>query len=408
MNPFQNKNIILGITGSIAAYKGADLASKLAQTGARVQTILTESATRFISPLTFQSVTGERAYTDDDLWGHEAHVLHVGLAHRTDMMVIAPATATTLAKLAQGIADNLLTVTALACGTGPGAVQMMIAPAMDAGMYSHSATQDNISALKQRGVVFIGPEEGHLASGIVAKGRLSEPITILGMIGYHLSREGPLSGKKIVVTAGGTQENIDPVRFITNRSSGKQGYALAQAALYAGAEVYLISGPTNITPPEGCEYLAIRTSSEMAEATFNLCQDADVLIMAAAVADFRPTKADDHKIKKSNTLPNLQLEQTQDILSEIAKIRERNNIPRFVIGFAAETENLIQNAQEKIKEKALDLIVANDITAEGAGFGVDTNQVTLLFANGEMKQLPMMTKHEVAENIIQEIIRMYQ
>lgn len=405
MNPYQNKNILLGITGSIAAYKGADLASKLTQAGAKVNTIFTGAATQFISPLTFQSVTGERAYTDEDLWGNEAHVLHVGLAHQADLMVIAPATAATLAKLANGLADNLLTVTALACGTGERAVRLIIAPAMDAGMYNHAATQENIHILKQRGAQFIGPEEGHLASGLVAKGRLTEPQTILGFIGYHLSRGGPLTGKKVVVTAGGTQEDIDPVRYITNRSSGKQGFALAQAAIFAGAEVSIISGPTNLSAPIGAYVISIRSSNQMADETLRACQNADILIMAAAVSDFRPVKVEAQKIKKTDASPYLQLERTTDILTEIARSRNQNRFPGFIVGFAAETENLFANAQSKLVEKGLDLIVANDITVEGAGFGTDTNRVTLLYPDGKQEQLPMMTKAKVAERVIQEVIQ---
>ena len=408
MNPFHNKNIILGITGSIAAYKAADLASKLTQAGSNVNAILTEAATEFISPLTFQSVTGKRAYTDIDLWSNEAHVLHVGLAHQADLMVISPATATTLAKLAYGLADNLLSLTALACGTGDRAVSLMIAPAMDAGMYSHAATQENIHTLKQRGALFIGPEEGHLASGLVAKGRLTEPQTILGFIGYHFSHGGPLNGKKVVVTAGGTQEDIDPIRFITNRSSGKQGYALAKAAIFAGADVVLISGPTNLTAPTGAHVVSIRSSNQMANETLCACQDADVLLMAAAVSDFRPVQVESQKIKKTNAPPCLPLDRTKDTLSEIAILRKQNNNPRFVVGFAAETENLLENAQSKLKEKDLDFIVANDVSADDAGFATDTNRIMLLFSNGQQEQLPLMTKTEVAKRIIQEVIKAFQ
>jgi phosphopantothenoylcysteine decarboxylase/phosphopantothenate--cysteine ligase len=403
MNPYEDKNVLLGITGSIAAYKAAMLASKLAQSGAKVNTIFTEAATKFISPLTFQAVTGEKAYTDQDLWGNEAHVLHVGLAHQADLLVIAPATATTLAKLASGIADNLLTLTALACGTGEQSVPLIIAPAMDAGMYSHTATQENIRILQQRGVHFIGPEKGHLASGLIAKGRMTEPTEILGQIGYRLSRNGPLSGKKIVVTAGGTQESIDPVRYITNRSSGKQGYAIAQQAVYSGANVVLISAPTNLEPPAGAEYLAIRSAGEMAEATLIQCQNADALIMAAAVSDFRPAAIREHKIKKIKGVPNIELANTTDILAEISIFRQEYGYPLFVVGFAAETDNLISNAEAKLKAKNLDILVANDITAEDAGFSVDTNRVTLLFADGQQEKLPLLLKSAVAERIIQEL-----
>jgi len=404
MNPLKNKNILLGITGSIAAYKAADLASKLAQSGASVHAILTEAATQFIAPLTFQSVTGQQAYTDPDLWGRAAHVLHVGLAHQASLMIIAPASATTMAKLAQGLADNLLTLTALAFGSGD-KKPLLIAPAMDAGMFGHAATQENVHILGQRGAVFIGPEEGHLASGLVAKGRMTEPPTILGHIRHHLAFGGPLAGKKIIVTAGGTQEDLDPVRFITNRSSGKQGYALAQAALDAGAKVKLISGPTHLTAPVGVDFMPTRSASDMAKVVRLACQDADVLIMAAAVADYRPAQVAEQKIKKDTVGFSLPLERTTDILKEIANQRKTSSFPKFVVGFAAETQDLGANAQQKLESKGLDLIVANNVGATDAGFRVDTNRVTLLFAGGRPEELPVMTKTEVAERIIQEIIR---
>lgn len=405
MNPYQNKTILLGITGSIAAYKGADLASKLAQKGATVRVILTDAATKFISPLTFQSLTDERAYTEEDLWGNEAHVLHVGLAHQADLIVIAPATAATIAKLATGLADNLLTVTALACGTGKNAVPLIIAPAMDAGMYTHEATQENINTLVQRSVEFIGPEEGHLASGLVAKGRLTEPQNILGAIGYHLSRGGPLAGKNVVVTAGGTVEDIDPVRFISNRSSGKQGYALAQAALFAGADVTLISGPTNLELPQGVKIISIRSANQMYKETIQAGQRANILIMAAAVSDFRPVQFENQKIKKHGAPPSLHMERTTDILEAIVKLRLETQFPEFVVGFAAESENLLKNARSKLVEKKLDMIVANDINSTDAGFGTDSNRVSLLFPSGKQEDLPLMTKTKVAEVIVQEIIQ---
>lgn len=404
MNPFNQKHILLGVTGSIAAYKAAELASKLAQHGAKVHTILTRSAEKFISPLTFQSVTGERAYSDEDLWGNRAHVLHVGLAHQANLLVIAPATAQTIAKLAQGMADNLLCVTALACSTGETRIPLLIAPAMDCGMYSHPATQENVTTLKKRGAILIGPEEGHLASGLVARGRMSEPVAILGMIRYVLSRGGSLGTRKIVVTSGGTQEDIDPVRFITNRSSGKQGYALAQAALDAGASVTLISTPTALDPPTGSHLIQVRSAAQMAEATLSACQDADALIMAAAVADFRPAQLESQKIKKDGKERTLTLVATTDILQKINQTRQRQKKPTVLIGFAAETQDVIQNAVKKQKAKQLDLIVVNDITAPEAGFKVDTNHVTLLYGDERQVQLPVMSKFEVAERIVQELI----
>lgn len=406
MNPLLNKNILLGITGSIAAYKSADLASKLTQREASVRTILTDSATRFIAPLTFQSVTGNRAYTDDDLWGKEAHVLHVGLAQKADLMVIAPASASTIAKLAHGISDNLLTVTALACGSGKNSVPLIIAPAMDAEMYSHTATQENIQTLQKRGVLLIGPEEGHLASGLVAKGRMSEPGSILDFLRFHLSRNGPLANKKIIITAGGTQEDIDPVRYITNRSSGKQGFALAQAALDAGAQVVLITAPTSLNSSFGIDKVAIRNTLEMKDATIAACKDADALIMAAAVADFRPIKVESHKIKKSNGIPVIPLEPTIDILKEVAQLRMQTGKPNAVIGFAAETKELIDNAKNKLQDKKLDFLIANNVSEKDAGFQVDTNRVTILFADGRTDTLPLLSKTEVAERIVSEVINL--
>ena len=402
MNPIHGKKIILGITGSIAAYKGAELASKLTQSGAAVQTILTEAAVKFISPLTFQSLTGEKAYTDQDLWGSKAHVLHVSLARNADMILVAPATATTIAKLANGLADNLLTITALA-GGGQKKVPVVIAPAMDGGMYSNPATQENIQRLSQRGAVFIGPEEGHLASGLTGKGRMTEPQEIQSNIRFLFSRNGDFKEIKLVITAGGTIEDLDPVRFISNRSSGKQGYAIAQAALDSGAEVTLITAPVNLKPPFGAEIIAIRNASEMKNAVLENCKDADVICMAAAVSDYRPSMTLTEKIKKEGNKLILPLETTDDILLELSKYRKENDNPVVVVGFAAESEKLIENAKSKLKSKDLDFIVANDITAKNAGFGSETNQVTFLFPDGHQDKLPMLTKYEVGEQIIQKV-----
>lgn len=395
---FDGKRVVLGVTGSIAAYKAADLASKLAQSGATVETILTGDATRFVAPLTFQSVTGQPAYTDADLWGAQAHVLHVGLAQRADLLVIAPLTAHTLAKLAHGLADNLLSLAALAA-TCP----LLLAPAMDAGMFAHPATQANLARMEERGAIVIGPEEGHLASGLVARGRMTEPRDILGHIRYTLSRGGPLEGLKFVVTAGGTQEPLDPIRFLTNRSSGKQGLALAQAALDAGAGVVLISPPIDLPIPSGVEQIPVRTAAEMADAVLAACQQADALLMAAAVADFRPAQLSEQKVKKERGLASLDLEPTTDILAAVARQRQETGHPRVVVGFAAETENLIENAKAKVQAKSLDLIVANDVSAADSGFGVDTNRVILLDAWGESEPLPLMSKMAVAERLLDRV-----
>ncbi len=393
MSIFTSKHILLGVTGSIAAYKAADLASKLTQAGAQVDGILTPAAEKFITPLTFQSVTGRKVFTDAELWGGIAHVLHVGLGHSADLLVIAPCTANTLAKLAHGIADNLLTITALAMRS-----PTLIAPAMDAGMFEHPATQENIRILCGRGVHFAGPDEGHMASGLTGRGRMVEPAELLGHIRLTLGFGGRLAGKKIVVTAGGTQEPIDPVRVLTNKSSGKQGYATAQAALDAGGTVVLITAPTCLTPPVGAKVIPICTAQEMLEAVLAESTGANALVMAAAVADFRPKTVAENKLKKRDGIPQIELGAAPDVLIAVAGLGSRR--PRVIIGFAAESRDLLENASSKLKSKELDMLVANDVSAPDAGFGVDTNRVTLLFPNAKEETLPLLSKSEVAETII--------
>ncbi|GJQ39917.1 MAG: peptidase ClpP [Anaerolineaceae bacterium] len=403
MSVFTDKRILLGVTGSIAAYKAADLASKLAQAGAQVDVILTAGAQKFVAPLTFQSVTGRRAYAESDLWGGEAHVLHIGLAHRADALVIAPCTANTLAKLAHGLADNLLTIAALA-NRSP----LVLAPAMDGGMFDSPATQTNLTILLERGASVIGPAEGRLASGISGIGRMLEPAEIFGHLRLVLGRSGALAGRSVVVSAGGTQEPLDPVRVLTNRSSGRQGYALAQAALDAGAQVTLVTAPAALTAPVGAEVIRVETARQMLEAVLAESADADALIMAAAVADFRPKNAAGNKMKKRDGIPQVELEATEDILEAVARQRlalsevegSKKKRPKVTVGFAAESQNLLANASEKLKSKDLDLIVANDISAPDAGFEVETNRVTLLFENGKQESLPLMSKTEAAETII--------
>jgi phosphopantothenoylcysteine decarboxylase/phosphopantothenate--cysteine ligase len=398
MNPLQDKRIILGVTGSIACYKASDLASKLRQSGAEVDVILTEAGAKFITPLTFQSVTGRKAYTEADLWGDQGHVLHIGLGKAADLLVIAPITANTMAKLAHGEAGNLLTLTALAAEC-----PLLIAPAMDGGMFSHLATQANLEILKARGVTVVGPEIGHLASGMSAIGRMTEPQILLEHIRYLLAQGGPLAERKVVVTAGGTQEPIDPVRYLTNRSSGKQGYALARAALNMGAEVTLISAPTHLDTPVGVNRVDVRTAEEMLTAVLTHTTQADALVKAAAVTDFKPSKTSGEKIKKTSDVPNIELVSTPDILQETAKQKKKKGFPKVMVGFAAESQKLLENAKKKLKSKGLDFIVANDISAEDAGFAVDTNRVTLLFADGEKEELPLMSKEEVAVIVVERI-----
>ncbi len=397
MTIFTGKHIVLGVTGSIAAFKAADLASKLTQQGALVDIVLTSAAEKFVAPLTFQSVTGRRAYTDADLWGGEAHVLHVGMGHSADLLVIAPCTANTIAKLAHGMADNLLAVTALAA-----ACPVLIAPAMDGGMYSHPATQDNVRILKERGVLFVGPAEGHLASGLSGVGRMVEPSEVLGHIRLALGRKGPLAGRKVVVTAGGTQEPVDPVRVLTNRSSGKQGFALAQSALDLGAQVALIATPTTsgLDAPVGARLVRVTTAKEMLAAVLAESAEADLLLMAAAVADFAVAQAAPDKLKKRDGIPQITLELAPDILAEVANLKSKKGRPRVTVGFAAESRDLFENASAKLASKKLDLIAANDISAPDAGFGVDTNRVTLLFADGRREELPLSNKSDLAEIIV--------
>jgi phosphopantothenoylcysteine decarboxylase / phosphopantothenate---cysteine ligase len=397
-NPITDKHIVLGVTGSVAAYKAVELASKLTQAGALVEVVLTPSALKFVSALQFQSVTGRKAYTDADLWGGEAHVVHVNLGHSADLLVIAPITASTLSKLATGLGDNLLSVTALAANC-----PILVSPAMDLGMYSNAATQHNVAILKERGVHFFGPAEGHLASGLTGPGRFEEPLRILAEIRYLISRGGVLKGKKIVVTAGGTQEAIDPVRLITNRSSGKQGFAVAQAALDCGADVTLISAPTSLEAPAGVVFVPVLSAVQMLEAVLEHSQNADALIMAAAVADFTPAFIAGNKIKKNDSDLSLELVPTQDILLNVARQKAKTGFPRYTIGFAAESENLLQNAAQKITKKNLDMIVANDISLKGSGFEADNNTVVFLNKDGTQETLPILTKSEVAERILQKV-----
>ena len=402
MSIFTSKHLLLGITGSIAAYKAADLASKLTREGAQVDVILTPAAEKFVTPLTFQSVTGRKAFTEADLWGGEAHVLHVGLAHSADLLVIAPCTANTIAKLAHGIADNLLTITALAA-----CCPILIAPAMDVGMFSHPATQENLKILVERGACIAGPAEGRMASGLSGKGRMIEPAELLGHIRLVLGKNGKLAGKKVVVTAGGTQEPLDPVRVLTNRSSGKQGYALAQAAIDAGAQVTLISAPTSLIPPVGARLVEVRTVQEMLEAVLAESAAAEALLMAAAPADFRPKTVAGDKLKRRDGIPQIELEAAPDILETVAGLGSGEKRPRVVVGFAAESRDLLENAAAKLSSKKLDMIAANDITASDAGFGTDTNHVTLIYADGRKEALPLMSKTEVAEAIIERIAALW-
>ena len=394
-----DKQIVLGVSGSIAAYKAPDLASKLTQAGAAVDVAMTEAATRFVAPITFQSVTGRRAY--HDMWDEASEIaeLHVVLARRADLMVIAPATATTLARMAHGLAEDLVSLTALATRA-----PILVAPAMDPHMWEHAATQANVATLRSRGVTFVGPEEGRLASGQMGTGRMSEVPILLGAVRNAIGQGGDLTGKKIVVSAGGTREAIDPVRFVGNESSGKMGFAVAEAARDRGADVVLVSGQTALPDPYGVDVLRVRSATQMRDAVVAACDGAQALIMAAAVADFQPAEPVGEKIKREGRESlSLQLAPTPDILAEVGR-----PTGLVKVGFAAESQELVANAKAKIESKGLDLIVANDITATDAGFSVDTNRVLVIDGKGEQEEWPLMTKYEVAWRILDKIQRLFE
>ena len=389
-----NKTIVLGITGSIAAYKAAELASKLTQAGARVDVIMTESATKFIAPLTLRSLTGRPVVTSMWELSSEFSIEHVALAEAADVVAIVPATANIIAKLAAGIADDMLTCTVLATKA-----PVIVAPAMNVNMLENPVTQDNLAKLKSRGFILVGPTYGRLASGEMGAGRLAETETIIGTIKQVLGRSGDLAGRRILVTAGGTQEPIDPVRHIGNRSSGKMGYAVAEAARDRGAAVSLITAPTSLPEPVGIEITYIRTATEMKEAVAKATAQADALIMTAAVADYQPKSIARKKIKKDSPSLTLELVRTPDILTEV-----KGNFLK--IGFAAESDDVVANARQKLEKKRLDIIVANDITDASSSFGADTNKVTLISRDGNVENLPLLTKREVADKILDRVLEL--
>jgi phosphopantothenoylcysteine decarboxylase/phosphopantothenate--cysteine ligase len=393
------RHVVLGISGGIAAYKSADLTSRLVKAGAVVDVVMTAAATEFVRPLTFQALTHRPVALEMFALLQETEIGHVSLGQRANLMVIAPATANTLAKLACGLADNLLVTTALACRA-----PILLAPAMESGMWAHPATAANMQTLRDRGLHVIGPEPGRLASGGYGEGRMSEPEAIVEACRWVLGRNGPLAGRKVVVTAGGTREAVDPVRFIGNRSSGKMGVALAVAARDRGAEVTLVHGPGAGRIPHGSRGVPVESAEEMKTAVLAAAADADALLMAAAVADYRPAARAAQKIKKDGESLRLDLVRTADILSEVAAVRARTGCPRVVVGFAAETQNLLGNARAKLARKGLDLIAANDVTAAESGFEVDTNQVTLLDPSGGVEALPLMPKTAAAERIIDRLV----
>jgi len=390
-----NKTVVLGVTGSIAAYKAAYLASQLTQAGADVEVIMTEAATKFITPITFRSITGRPVVTEMFDLASEYSVEHVALAEAADVVVIAPATANIIAKLATGIADDMLSCTVLATKA-----PVIIAPAMNVNMYENPITQDNLAKLQARDFAIVGPAYGRLASGKMGLGRLVDIDEVLGTICQVLGKCGDLAGKRIVVTAGGTQEPVDPVRCLTNCSSGKMGYALAEAARDRGAQVVLVSAPSALPRPAGVDMVDIRTAQEMYQAVKKAVAKADALIMAAAVADYRPVKVSESKIKRQQVSSlTLELERTPDILGEV-----KGDFVR--VGFAAESENLVANAKEKLHKKQLDLIAANDITAAGSGIGADANRVVLIDREDKVEELPLLPKREVADKILDRVVEL--
>jgi len=389
------KTIVLGVAGSIAAYKAAELASRFTAEGFRVDVVMTESAQQFISPLTFRNITGRPVVTT--MWdlASEFSVEHVALAEAADVVLIAPATANIIAKIACGMADDMLSCTVLATKA-----PVVIAPAMNDNMWSNPATRDNVAKLSKRGITFIGPARGRLASGKMGLGRLTSLDEIYGITMQVLGRKGDLAGKHIVVTAGGTQEPVDPVRCLANRSSGKMGYAVAEAARNRGAEVTLISAPTALAVPPGVKIIGVKTAEEMLKAVQESVQKADALIMAAAVADFRPAEASTQKIKRQDLSElTIKLEKTPDILALV-----RGSFIR--VGFAAESHDVVANAREKVKRKGLDLIVANDITERDCGFGTDTNRVSIIDSKGKTEELPLLPKGEVADRILDRLLNL--
>lgn len=393
----KGKKIVLGVTGGIAAYKAAEFVRLLVKQEAHVYVVMTENAQKFITPLTFQTLSGNPVITDPFALLNQTEIGHVALADLAELIIILPATANIIGKIANGIADDFLTTMVMASKA-----PVLIVPSMNVNMWESKALQRNVETLMERGVHFVEPGVGELACHWYGKGRLAELEEVIERIEEIFSPKD-LKGVKILITAGPTQEPLDPVRFLTNRSSGKMGYALAKMARRRGAEVTLVAGPTSLPLPyQDIQLISIRTAEEMRKAVLDHFDECSVLIKAAAVSDYRPKVSSPRKLKKSDTLTSLELERTVDILKEVGK-RKGN---RILIGFAAETEDLISNAREKLKEKNLDLIVVNDVTKAGAGFGVDTNQVKILFPSGEVEDLPLMSKEEVSQRILDKVTQL--
>ena len=397
----KGKKIVLGVTGGIAVYKAVDLVSRLRKQGCQVRVVMTEHAQQFVTPLTFKEISGNQVAVSMWSSNQEFNVEHIALANWADAFVVAPATANIIAKMAYGLADDLLSTTLLAAQA-----PIVVCPAMNTGMYENAATQENIAKLQGRGVTVMPPAVGKLACGTSGAGRLPEPQEIVEFLSaFFAKREGDLCGLKVLVTAAGTREPIDPVRFVGNRSSGKMGYAVAQMAVERGAEVLLVSGPSALAIPANVKAIKVETTNEMLEACLEAYEAADIVIKAAAVADYRPRDVADQKIKKkTDDALTVVMDKNPDILKTLGAQKTH----QVLVGFAAETQNLLENARDKVVKKNLDMIVANDVTAAGAGFNADTNIVKFLFANGEVRSLEQMPKVDVANCILDEALKIRQ
>jgi phosphopantothenoylcysteine decarboxylase/phosphopantothenate--cysteine ligase len=389
------RRILLGVTGSIAAYKAVELLRELTKRGAEVQVVMTEAATKFVAPLTFETLSRQPVLLDMFTLAYGSHIGHIEATARADLFVIAPATARTIARLALGLADDFLSCIYLASRC-----PILVAPAMDSDMYQHVAVQENLNRLRDRGVHIVGPASGELASGSVGPGRLVEPPEIVEAIERILATARDLADEVVLVTAGPTREPLDPVRYLSNRSSGKMGYAMAEAAAARGARVILVSGPTALIPPQGVDVIHVETAQQMHDAVVAKLTAATVVIKAAAVADYRPKQVAARKMKKDEAVHEVTLESTPDILAEVGKRKGR----RILVGFAAETEDLVENARKKLQRKNLDLMVANDVSQPDAGFDADTNAVKILDAQGKVEELPVQSKRSVADRVLDRVV----
>lgn len=395
------KNIIVGVSGGIAAYKACDVVSKLKKQGFEIDVIMTKNAQKFVSPLTFQTLSNRKVVTDMFERPSDWNVEHIELAKKADVFVIVPATANIIGKIANGIADDMLTTTIMATEA-----KKVIVPAMNTKMYHNPIVQENIMKLKRHGYYFIEPVSGLLACGDTGKGKMEEPGVIVEELYLIANQTQEMAGCKVTVTAGATMEDIDPVRYLTNRSTGKMGYAIAEQAVLKGATVVMISGKTNLTPPRGLsKFIEIRSAQEMYQEVKREMVDTDILIKAAAVADFTPRVTAENKIKKQDDDLIIDLKRTKDIAFEMGKVKKSNQV---IVGFAAETESVLEHAVQKLKKKNLDFIVSNDLTKSGAGFGTDTNIVSFLLPNGEIERYDLMQKKEVADNILKKAYTILQ